>query len=92
MSQKVLLRSVVKTNWLLRRFLTTESSFLSDIGSKHLGYNEKEGYVMKSPYGSVQVPNITIDQYVWKNMSKWPNHIAIQVNTVNNKYVLENIQ
>lgn len=89
MSRKVLLKSVAMKNcgqFFFRRFLTTESSMLVEMGKKNFVYNEKEGYVMNSPYGSVTVPNVTIDQYVWKNISKWPNHTAIECGITGRKY------
>ncbi|XP_055327156.1 uncharacterized protein LOC129580589 [Sitodiplosis mosellana] len=71
---------------LFRRFLATESSMLSEMGKKNLIYNDTDGYVMKSPYGSVSIPKLTIDQYVWKNISKWPNHTAIECGFTGRKY------
>ena len=89
MSRKALLKSAIMGNCgqlLVRRYLSTESSMLYEMGKKNLSYNEKEGYVMNSPYGSVSVPNMTIDQYVWKNISKWPNHTAIECSVTGRKY------
>lgn len=89
MSQKALLKAATMRNCgklLFARFLSTESSLLYEMGKKNLSYDEKEGYVMNSPYGSVSVPNITIDQYVWKNISKWPNHTAIECSVTGRKY------
>lgn len=95
MSGKVLLKSVTIKNGgqlLFRRFLATESSKLSEMGKKYLIRNEREGYVMNSPYGSVVVPNITIDQYVWKNLSKWPNHTAIECGVTGRKYTYSKLR
>lgn len=40
-------------------------------------HNPVEGYIRNSPYDTVTTPNIALDQYVWQNVSKWPNHVAI---------------
>lgn len=69
-----------------KRFISTEQYSMSELARNSLIYDETEGYVMKSPYGSVIVPNLTIDQYVWKNMKKWQNHVAIECATTGRKY------
>lgn len=95
MSRKALLKSVaikICGQFLLRRFLTTESSMLIEMGKKNLVYNEKEGYVMNSPYGSVVVPNDTIDKYVWKNISKWQNHTAMECGITGRKYTYSKLR
>lgn len=71
---------------ILRRFLSTERPSLSELAKKSLVYNEKDGYVMKSPYETISIPDMTIDQYVWKNMPKWQNHIAIACGVTGRKY------
>lgn len=37
----------------------------------------EEGHVVDSPYEPRPVPNIPLDQFVWKDMNKWSNHTAI---------------
>lgn len=78
---------------LCRRFLSTEREFLTaqkpslgDLAKKSLVHNEKDGYVMKSPYETISIPEMTIDQYFWKNMPKWQNHVAIQCGITGRKY------
>lgn len=39
-------------------------------------HNPYEGYIRNSPFDVVTTPNIALDQYVWQNLSKWPNHVA----------------
>lgn len=36
-----------------------------------------EGFVWKSRYGEIMPQNTTVDQYVWRNLDKWHNKIAI---------------
>lgn len=71
---------------ILRRFLSTERPSLSELTKKSLVYSEKEGYVMKSPYETISIPEMTVDQYVWKNMPKWQNHIAVACGVTGRKY------
>lgn len=47
---------------------------------------EKNGYIMKSPYESKEVPETTVDRHIWDNISKWPNHVAIECSTTGRKY------
>lgn len=39
-------------------------------------YPSEAGFVRKSPYKSITIPNMTIDQYVWRNMRNWDSKIA----------------
>lgn len=45
-------------------------------------HNPIEGYIRNSPFENVVPPNVTIDEYVWQNVSKWPNHIATVCNNL----------
>lgn len=40
-------------------------------------HNPVEGYIRNSPFDVVTTPNLALDQYVWQNVNKWPNHIAM---------------
>lgn len=33
--------------------------------------------IYTSPYGDIDLPSLTIQDYVWKNMNKWPERIAV---------------
>lgn len=82
-SVRLLCRRFLSTK---REFLKTERQSLSDLAKKSLIYSEKDGYVMKSPYENISIPDMTIDQYFWKNMPKWQNHTAIQCGVTGRKY------
>lgn len=41
---------------------------------------------MKSPYGPVSIPDMTIDQYVWQNINLNFTHVAIQCGTTGRKF------
>lgn len=49
---------------------------LLDAYQSFFTHNPVEGYIRNSPYDVVTTPNLALDQYVWQNVSKWPNHIA----------------
>lgn len=74
-------------NLFRRRFSSIEqSSSLSELGRKSLVFTENDGHIMKSPYEPISIPDFTIDQYVWKNLPKWQNHIAIVCGITGRKY------
>ena len=37
---------------------------------------EEPGYVRRSPYADVQIPNLTVDKYVWQNVKQWEKKVA----------------
>lgn len=39
-------------------------------------HNPVEGFIRNSPYDVVTTPDLALDQYVWQNVSKWPDHVA----------------
>lgn len=40
-------------------------------------FPHEEGCVINSPYETTTIPNLPLDQYAWKNMNQWQNHIAM---------------
>lgn len=40
-------------------------------------YSPEEGYVRTSAYNDVTLPNLTIDQYIWKDLQKFQDKCAI---------------
>lgn len=46
------------------------------LADKLLTFNEKEGYIRHSPIEDITLPNVNLDQYIWQNLSKWPDHVA----------------
>lgn len=77
-----------KTSFKLCRkhFSTFEQSSLSELGKKSLVFTENDGFIMKSPYEPISIPDFTVDQYVWKNLPKWQNHVAIVCGISGRKY------
>lgn len=64
------------------------ASYLNDFQS----YNDTDGFVLKSPYGSMNSPQISIDKYIWKNMSKWKDHVAIECGLTGRKYTYSKLR
>ena len=48
-------------------------------------YPAEKGYVRSSPYGNINIPNLTIHQYVWKNFREWETKIATVSDKVQSK-------
>lgn len=40
-------------------------------------HTPEDGFVLNSIYDPISIPDLTVDQYVWKNVSKWQNKVAI---------------
>lgn len=40
-------------------------------------YSPDEGYVRTSAYNDVSLPNLTIDQYIWKDLEIFQDKVAI---------------
>lgn len=89
MYRNIVLKSVnLKTGFKLcqKRFLTIDQSALAELGKKSLVNTKNDGYIMRSPYEPISIPDFTIDQYVWKNLPKWRHHIAIMCGITGRKY------
>lgn len=50
-----------------------------------MGSTEK-GFIWTSPYGQITEPDETVEEYVWKNISMWSDHIAIECGITGRKY------
>lgn len=71
---------------LFRQFSSTKRPSISELAKKSIVYSDIDGYVVKSPYEPISIPELTLDQYIWKNMPKWQNHIAIACGVTGRKY------
>lgn len=83
------------------RSLTTAQTNASKQLNPDVAHNRthsiEEGYVWKSGYEPIVVPDLTLDEYVWKNVAKWENKIAIvsfipkqeYINNISNMFSLE---
>ena len=38
---------------------------------------EDEKHIIRSPYSEVEIPEINLADYVWKNVNKWPENVAL---------------
>lgn len=80
---------IIKNNRLslLSRKSSTNRPSLSDLAKNALVCTDNDGYIMKSPYEPISIrPELTVDQYVFKNLVKWQNHVAIVCGTTGRKY------
>lgn len=74
--------STTATTLHARRTLTSTSSGPAatagdfDMGASYT-HTEAEGYVRHSGYGAIEVPQLRIDQFVWQDMHRWQNKIAL---------------
>ncbi|XP_070492543.1 uncharacterized protein [Chironomus tepperi] len=47
------------------------------ICTSNIKFNSKQDFIVKSPLKSLAYPDCSIDQYVWADINKWSNKIAI---------------
>ena len=38
---------------------------------------EDEPYIIKSPYSDVEIPEVNLADYVWRDVEKWPERTAL---------------
>lgn len=62
------------------------------VSRKYIVNTESDGFVIKSPYKSIELPRTTIDRYVWSNIQKWPNHVAIECSATGKKYTFAELR
>lgn len=48
--------------------------------------SEQEGFSWRSPYGQIAVPEMRVEDYVWKNLDMWHNKIAIVCGITGRQY------
>lgn len=51
--------------------------------NKWHNYDETEGHYISSPFEPVEIPKLQIHEYVWQNLPKYENYIAV-VSIINN--------
>lgn len=84
--KKTLIFSKLHLRLCIRKFSSdSENSFLKS-ARKCLVNCEKNGYIMKSPYEQLEMPEMTVDRHIWNNISKWQNHVAIECSSTGRKY------
>ncbi|XP_037036724.1 4-coumarate--CoA ligase 1-like [Bradysia coprophila] len=55
-------------------------------------YTPEDGFVLSSIYEPITLPDLTVDQYVWKNVSKWQNKVAITCGVTGRKYTYSKLR
>lgn len=82
-SGKKMIRQISKatlSKWnrqLCRSVSSSTTTSYPSINSLHRIHTPEDGYIVSSPFEPITIPDLTIDQYVWKNLSKWQNKVAI---------------
>ena len=38
---------------------------------------EDEKFIQRSPYSDVEIPEINLADFVWQNVDKWPENVAL---------------
>ncbi|GAB0092995.1 4-coumarate--CoA ligase [Sergentomyia squamirostris] len=49
-------------------------------------YPQEPGFVRNSPFDSINIPQCTIDQYVWNNVHEWENKVAAVCGITDRQY------
>ena len=47
------------------------------VSTSHIKFNNNQDFIVKSPLKSLVYPDCSIDQYVWADINKWSNKVAI---------------
>lgn len=62
----------------------------------HRTHTPADGYVWSSKYGEVTVPDLTLDEYLWRHFCRWPDNVAvvrtIQPVRIKCSYIIESAQ
>ncbi|XP_013107362.2 uncharacterized protein LOC106087030 [Stomoxys calcitrans] len=67
----------INTNNRTQNTAATVQPNLSNNSDKFLHYSHEEGYVKTSPYEPLELLNVTLDKYVWRDFKKWENNVAV---------------
>lgn len=65
---------------------TSQEGELNTTVSKFRKNCINDGFVWTSGYGKIEVSNLTLDQFVWKNMSMWHNKTALVCGVTGRSY------
>lgn len=57
------------------RFISLGPALLKARTPKILPEDEK--FIVKSPYSDVELPEVNLADYVWKDVDKWPDNVAL---------------
>jgi len=52
-------------------------NFCRAVSTSHNKFNSNQDFIVKSPLKSLVYPDCSVDQYVWSDINKWNNKIAI---------------
>lgn len=81
----------------LIRYASTDASTLPTLPHErnyaaYRQHSADEGFYWRSPYGSIRVPDQTLDQYVWQSLANWPNKVAIVCGVTGRQYTFAQLR
>ena len=50
---------------------------------------EEEKFIVRSPYSDVEVPEVNLSDYVWKDVEQWPDNVALVCGMTGREYTYE---
>ena len=59
------------------RGLSTTSLLLADPRPPPEILPEDESNIVRSPYSDVEIPEVNLADFVWRDTDKWPNNVAL---------------
>ncbi|KAF2893813.1 hypothetical protein ILUMI_12363 [Ignelater luminosus] len=79
---------------LLRRLFTINNSarILNSAFLNKWAVRENSSNIIHSALPDIEIPNITIPEYVYKDFNKWPNKIAVECAVTGKKFTYEEVR
>lgn len=66
----------------VRKFSSSLEESIYKLSRKSLVYCEKDGHIVKSPYESFKVPEMTVDRHIWSKLQNFnQNLVAVECAT-----------
>ena len=50
---------------------------------------EEEKFIVRSPYPDVDIPECNMADFVWRDVDKWPEHVALVSFSLENFFIVE---
>lgn len=62
----------------VQRYYTASADLdqFNEVIAKSFTFSPTQGYVRNSPLEPITIPNLRLDQYIWKDIQQWENHTA----------------
>lgn len=56
---------------------STDFDAFNEVLAESFTYSPANGYIRNSPLEPILIPNLRLDQYIWKDYRQWENHTAM---------------